>query len=155
MENLGSLLQYFNDGVSDSAILFILVLIDTTLAVSYQIKQRQHLLSSTLLAGLLRNFVLCFMPFLVADIAKYHPRSDTLYQFVAAVLSLYIGYAIIQSILAYTDLWGVKYPDWLKKWLENEIEDKTKKSESDKDTDENVGSNSKKQLDDQSKEGKK
>lgn len=151
MENLNNLLQYFNDGVSDSAILFILVLIDTTLAISYQIKQRQHLLSSTLLAGLLRNFVLCFMPFLVAGIAKYHPRSDTLYQFVAAVLSIYIGYAIIQSILAYTNLWGVKYPDWLKDWLNNEIKDKTKKS---KDVDENVGSNSNSKMDDKSKDGK-
>lgn len=151
MENLNNLLQYFNDGVSDSAILFILVLIDTTLAISYQIKQRQHLLSSTLLAGLLRNFVLCFMPFLVAGIAKYHPRSDTLYQFVAAVLSIYIGYAIIQSILAYTNLWGVKYPDWLKDWLNNEIKDKTKKS---KDVDENVGSNSNSKLDGKSKDGK-
>lgn len=153
MENLNNILQYFNDGVSDSAILFILVLIDTTLAVSYQIKQRQHLLSSTLLAGLLRNFVLCFMPFLVAGIAKYHPRSDTLYQFVAAILSLYIGYAIIQSILAYTDLWGVKYPDWLKSWLESEIEDKTKKSN--KDVDENAITDTNPKLDDQSKEGKK
>lgn len=153
MENLNSLLQYFNDGVSDSAILFILVLIDTTLAVSYQIKQRQHLLSSTLLAGLLRNVVLCFMPSLVAGVSNYHPRSDALYQFVAAVLSIYIGYAIIQSILAYTNLWGVKYPDWLKDWLTSEIQDKTKKT--DKDTDENVGSNSNQQLDDKSSDGKK
>lgn len=155
MENLGNILQYFNDGVSDSAILFILVLIDTTLAISYQIKQRQHLLSSTLLSGLLRNFILCFMPFLVAEIAKYHPRSDTLYQFVAAILSLYIGYAIIQSILAYTDLWGVKYPDWLKNWLQNEIEDKTKKSITNKDEDGNAESNSNQQLDDKSKDVEK
>ena len=152
MENLNNILQYFNDGVSDSAILFILVLIDTTLAISYQIKQRQHLLSSTLLAGLLRNFVLCFMPFLVAGVAKYHPRSDTLYQFVAAVLSIYIGYAIIQSILAYTDLWGVKYPVWLKNWLENEIKDKTKKST--KDVDENAITNTNPKLDDKPKDGK-
>lgn len=152
MENLNNLLQYFNDGVSDSAILFILVLIDTTLAISYQIKQRQHLLSSTLLAGLLRNFVLCFMPFLVAGIAKYHPRSDTLYQFVAAVLSIYIGYAIIQSILAYTDLWGVNYPEWLKNWLENEIKDKTKKSR--EVDDKNANTNANQQLDEKPKDGK-
>lgn len=155
MENLNNILQYFNDGVSDSAILFILVLIDTTLAISYQIKQRQHLLSSTLLAGLLRNFVLCFMPFLVAGVAKYHPRSDTLYQFVAAVLSIYIGYAIVQSILAYTNLWGVKYPDWLKDWLNNEIKDKTKKSNSDKGVDENVKSDTDSKLDDKPKGGQK
>lgn len=153
MENLNNLLQYFNDGVSDSAILFILVLIDTTLAISYQIKQRQHLLSSTLLAGLLRNFVLCFMPFLVAGVAKYHPRSDTLYQFVAAVLSIYIGYAIIQSILAYTNLWGVDYPDWLKDWLNNEIKDKTKKSR--EVDDKNANTNANQKLDDKLKDGQK
>ena len=153
MENLNNLLQYFNDGVSDSAILFILVLIDTTLAISYQIKQRQHLLSSTLLAGLLRNFVLCFMPFLVAGVAKYHPRSDTLYQFVAAVLSIYIGYAIIQSILAYTNLWGVDYPDWLKDWLNNEIKDKTKKSR--EVDDKNANTNANQKLDDKLEDGQK
>lgn len=129
--DLNNLLQLFNDGISDSAILFILVLIDTTLAISYQIKQKQHLLSSTLLAGLLRNFVLCFMPFLVADVAKYHPRSDTLYQFVAAVLSIYIGYAVLQSILAYTKLWGINFPDWLNNWLSSEIKDKEEKGDED------------------------
>lgn len=129
--DLNNLLQLFNDGISDSAILFILVLIDTTLAISYQIKQKQHLLSSTLLAGLLRNFGLCFMPFLVAGVAKYHPRSDTLYQFVAAVLSIYIGYAVLQSILAYTKLWGINFPDWLNNWLSNEIKDKQEKGDKD------------------------
>lgn len=128
---LSNLLQLFNDGISDSAILFILVLIDTTLAISYQIKQKQHLLSSTLLAGLLRNFVLCFMPFLVADVAKYYPRSDTLYQFVAAVLSIYIGYAVLQSILAYTNLWGINFPEWLNNWLSSEIKDKEEKGDKD------------------------
>lgn len=121
-------LSLFNDGISDSGILFILVLIDTTLAVSYQIKQKQHLLSSTLLSGLLRNFVLCFMPFLVHELAAFHPRTDNVYQLIAAVLSVFIGYAVIQSILAYTALWGISYPQWLKDWLSNEIMDKENKN---------------------------
>ena len=121
-------LSLFNDGISDSGILFILVLIDTTLAVSYQIKQKQHLLSSTLLSGLLRNFVLCFMPFLVHELAAFHPRTDNVYQLIAAVLSVFIGYAVIQSILAYTALWGISYPQWLKDWLSNEIIDKENKT---------------------------
>lgn len=121
-------LSLFNDGISDSGILFILVLIDTTLAVSYQIKQKQHLLSSTLLSGLLRNFVLCFMPFLVHELAAFHPRTDNVYQLISAVLSVFIGYAVIQSILAYTALWGISYPQWLKDWLSNEIMDKENKN---------------------------
>lgn len=121
-------LSLFNDGISDSGILFILVLIDTTLAVSYQIKQKQHLLSSTLLSGLLRNFVLCFMPFLVHELAAFHPRTDNVYQLIAAVLSVFIGYAVIQSILAYMAMWGISYPQWLKDWLSNEIMDKENKN---------------------------
>lgn len=121
-------LNLFNDGISDSGILFILVLIDTTLAVSYQIKQKHHLLSSTLLSGLLRNFVLCFMPFLVHELAAFHPRTDNVYQLIAAFLSIFIGYAIIQSILAYVAMWGISYPKWLMDWLSNEIMDKERKN---------------------------
>ena len=114
----------FNDGVSDSGILFILVLVDTCLALSYQVKSGGRLLSSKLLSGLLRNITLCFMPALVYLLAVWHPRSDSVYQMIAVVLSIYIGYAIVQSILAYTNLWGIKYPNWLKTWLESEIKDK-------------------------------
>ena len=64
------------------------------------------------------------MPALVNLLSTWHPRGDSVYQLIASILSIYIGYAIIQSILAYTDLWGIKYPDWLNKWLESEIKDK-------------------------------
>lgn len=133
------LLSMFNDGVSDSGILFILVLVDTCLAISYQIKSGNKLLSNKLLSGLLRNITLCFMPALVHALSVWHPRSDQVYPVIAAVLSVYIGYAILQSILAYTEMWGIKYPEWLNKWLENEIKDKEKKTgmndDSDKDKD--------------------
>lgn len=123
-----NLLSMFNDGVSDSGILFILVLVDTCLAISYQIKSGNKLLSNKLLSGLLRNITLCFMPALVHALSAWHPRSDQVYPVIAAILSVYIGYAILQSILAYTDMWGIKYPEWLNKWLENEIKDKEKKT---------------------------
>ena len=133
-------LSYFNDGITDTGILFILVLVDTALAMSYQIKQKQHLLSSTLLAGLLRNFTLCFMPILVTELSLVHPRSDDLYQLISAVLSVYIGYAIIQSILAYTQLWGINYPNWLKNWLTQEVRSKEGKVEKNDDSDTGTGS---------------
>lgn len=123
-----NLLSMFNDGVSDSGILFILVLVDTCLAISYQIKSGNKLLSNKLLSGLLRNITLCFMPALVHALSAWHPRSDQVYPVIAAILSVYIGYAVLQSILAYTDMWGIKYPEWLNKWLENEIKDKEKKT---------------------------
>lgn len=78
------------------------------------------------------------MPALVHLLAVYHPRTDNIYQMISAVLAVYIGYAIVQSVLAYTDLLGIKYPDWVKNWLKTEIDDKKDKSNSNKD-----GSNNK------------
>ena len=98
------LINIFNDGVSE-------------------------LLSSAMISGLLRNFVLCFMPALVHLLAIYHPRTDGIYQLISAVLSVYIGFAILQSIMAYTDLWGVKYPEWINNWLSGEIKDKVGKGD--------------------------
>ena len=122
-----NIVKLFNDGVSDSGILFILVLIDTTLALTYCLKIKRPILSETMLSGLLRNVILCFMPAAIAWLSVERPRSDDVYGVIAAVLTIYIGYAVIQSILAYTTLWGVKYPDWVNSWLKDEITHKEQK----------------------------
>lgn len=123
-----NLIQYFNDGVSDSGILMILVIVDTVLALSYQLKVKQPIISSRLLSGLLRNVILAVTPSLVTALSVWRPRSDDIYQMLAAILSLFIGYAIIQSILSYVTLWGVKYPKWMTDWLSGEIESKVNKN---------------------------
>lgn len=118
------LVKYFNDGLSDSGILVILVLVDTVLALSYQLKVSRPIISSRLLSGLLRNIILAVMPSLVTALSLWRPRSDDVYQVLAAILSIFIGYAIIQSILSYINLWGVQYPTWLTNWLSGEIKNK-------------------------------
>lgn len=125
--NLTDFVNYFNDGVTDSGILMILVLIDTAVAVSYHYAKGNGFVSNRLLSGLIRNLVLSFMPLLITGISALRPRTDTLYQYLAMILTIYIGYAIIQSILAYTSLWGVKLPSWLNDLLSQEIKDKKNK----------------------------
>lgn len=125
--NLTDFVNYFNDGVTDSGILMILVLIDTAVAVSYHYAKGNGFVSNRLLSGLIRNLVLSFMPSLVTGISAFRPRTDTLYQYLAMILTIYIGYAIIQSILAYMNLWGVKLPSWLNDLLSQEIKDKENK----------------------------
>lgn len=122
--NYEELLKIFNDGVSDSGILFILVLIDTILAITYCFKVKKPILSGELLSGLLRNFLLCFMPIAVAYLSVLRPRVDGVYTLIACILTLFIAYAILQSILAYANLWGLKLPDWLKNIIEGEIKEK-------------------------------
>lgn len=119
--------QYFNDGITDTGILIIFVIIDTVLALSYQLKEKQSIVSSTLLSGLLRNLFLAIVPSLISGLAFLRPRTDDIYQILAAVLSIFIGYGIMQSILSYINLWGVKYPKWLTDWLSGEIDSKIKK----------------------------
>ena len=122
--NYENLLKIFNDGVSDSGILFILVLVDTILALTYCFKVKKPVLSGELLSGLLRNFLLCFMPIAVSYLATLRPRTDGIYALIACILTLFIAYAIMQSILAYTALWGLNLPDWLKNIIEGEIKEK-------------------------------
>ena len=121
-------ITYFNDGISDSGILMILVIVDTVLALSYQLKVRQPIISSRLLSGLLRNVILAVTPSLVTALSIWRPRSDDIYQMLASILSIFIGYAIVQSILSYINLWGVKYPKWMTDWLSGEIESKVTKN---------------------------
>ena len=125
--NLNDFVNYYNDGVTDSGILMILVLIDTAVAVSYHYAKGSGFVSNRLLSGLIRNLVLSFMPSLITGISALRPRTDTLYQYLAMILTIYIGYAIIQSILAYMNLWGVKLPTWLNDLLSQEIKDKENK----------------------------
>lgn len=122
--NYENLLKIFNDGVSDSGILFILVLIDTILAITYCFKTKKPVLSGELLSGLLRNFLLCFMPVAVSYLSVLRPRTDGIYALIACILTLFIAYAIIQSILAYANLWGLNLPNWLKSIIEGEIKEK-------------------------------
>lgn len=125
--NLNDFVSYFNDGVTDSGILMILVLIDTATAVSYHYAKGNGFVSNRLLSGLIRNLILSFMPSLITAISAFRPRTDTLYQYLAMILTIYIGYAIIQSILAYMNLWGIKLPTWLNDLLSQEIKDKQNK----------------------------
>lgn len=132
---INNLINYLNDGITDSGILIILVLIDTTLGITYAIKAKKKLTSTTMLSGMLRNLILAIMPYLVSAMQKIRPRQDDLYPMLSVLLTLFIGVAIIQSILAYCDLWGIKFPAWLENFIKDEINSKANKNKSDNKSD--------------------
>lgn len=124
-----------NNGLSDSAILMLLVLADTILALTYNMKTKGKVLSNEMLSGLLRNFLLSVLPSIINLIAALVPRNDNLYNIIASMFTLLIAFAVVESILAYVHLWGIKYPSWLEKFLLGEIESKeVKKDESKEET---------------------
>ena len=124
---MNDFLNLFADGVTDSSVLSVLVLIDTTLAVSYWFKNGRRILSNTLLSGLFRNVVLALMPSLMQLLSTWHPTSTSsiIYPLVTSIITVYIGFAIIQSIMAYTAMWGIKFPNWLDAIIKQEIQSKT------------------------------
>lgn len=122
---MNEILSFFSDGVTDTSVLLVLVVIDTTLAVSYWFKNGRRILSNTLLSGLLRNVILAQVPSLMQLLSSFHPSSSIIYPLVTSIITVYIGFAIVQSIMAYTAMWGIKFPSWLDAIIKQEIQSKT------------------------------
>lgn len=123
---------YLHGGyVSDSLFLLTLAIIDTVLAVAWRIKQGKPLWSNRLKSGLIFNVALSFLPQIVGvGYNQIHEPSPLLLLTLEAV-TIFIGLAQLQSILANAVLFGIKVPKWAMKWysvlIEPEVEDKKHK----------------------------
>lgn len=119
--------------VSDSLFLLTLAIIDTVLAVAWRIKQGKPLWSNRLKSGLIFNVALSFLPQIVGvAYNQIHEPSHLLLLTIEGV-TLFIGLAQLQSILANAVLFGIKVPKWAMKWysvlIEPEVEEKKHKDE--------------------------
>lgn len=117
--------------VSDSLFLLTLAIIDTVLAVAWRIKKGKPLWSNRLKSGLVFNIVLSFIPQIIGVMYnRIHEPSHLLLVTLEAV-TIFIGLAQLQSILANTVLFGIKVPKWAMKWyqilIEPEVEEKENK----------------------------
>lgn len=119
--------------VSDSLFLLTLAIIDTVLAVAWRIKQGKALWSNRLKSGLIFNVALSFLPQIVGvAYNQLHEPSHLLLLTIEGV-TIFIGLAQLQSILANAVLFGIKVPKWAMKWysvlIEPEVEEKKHKDE--------------------------
>ena len=119
--------------VSDSLFLLTLAIIDTVLAVAWRIKQGKPLWSNRLKSGLIFNVALSFLPQIVGvAYNQLHEPSQLLLLTIEGV-TIFIGLAQLQSILANAVLFGIKVPKWAMKWysvlIEAEVEEKKHKDE--------------------------
>lgn len=123
---------YLHGGyVSDSLFLLTLAIIDTVLAVAWRIKQGKPLWSNRLKSGLIFNVALSFLPQIIGvGYNQIHEPSPLLLLTLEGV-TIFIGLAQLQSILANAVLFGIKVPKWAMKWysvlIEPEVEDKKHK----------------------------
>lgn len=119
--------------VSDSLFLLTLAIIDTVLAVAWRIKKEKPIWSNRLKSGLVFNIALSFLPQIIGVMYnQIHEPSHLLIVTLEAV-TIFIGLAQLQSVLANAVLFGIKVPKWAMKWyqilIEPEVEEKKSKDD--------------------------
>lgn len=119
--------------VSDSLFLLTLAILDTVLAVAWRIKQGKPLWSNRLKSGLIFNVALSFLPQLIGVAYNQIHEPSSLLLLTLEGVTIFIGLAQLQSILANAVLFGIKVPKWAMKWysvlIEREVEEKKHKDE--------------------------
>ena len=119
--------------VSDSLFLLTLAILDTVLAVAWRIKQGKPLWSNRLKSGLIFNVALSFLPQIVGVAYNQIHEPSRLLLLTIEGVTIFIGLAQLQSILANAVLFGIKVPKWAMKWysvlIEPEVEEKKHKDE--------------------------
>lgn len=117
--------------VSDSLFLMTLAIIDTVLAVAWRIKQGKPLCSNRLKSGLIFNVALSFLPQIIGVCYNQIHEPSPLLLITLEGVTIFIGLAQLQSILANAVLFGIKVPKWAMKWysvlIEPEVEEKKHK----------------------------
>lgn len=117
--------------VSDSLFLLTLAIIDTVLAVAWRIKKGEPIWSKRLKSGLIFNVVLSFLPQIIGVTYNQIHEPSPLLLITLEAVTIFIGLAQLQSILANAVLFGIKVPKWAMKWydilIEPEVEEKKHK----------------------------
>lgn len=119
--------------VSDSLLLLSLTIIDTVLAVAWRIKEGKPLWSNRLKSGLIFNVALSFLPQIIGVAYNQIHEPSSLLILTLESVTIFIGLAQLQSILANAVLFGIKVPKWAMKWysvlIGAEVEEKKHKDE--------------------------
>lgn len=119
--------------VSDSLFLLTLAIIDTVLAVAWRIKKGEPIWSKRLKSGLIFNVVLSFLPQIIGVVYNQIHEPSPLLLITLEAVTIFIGLAQLQSILANAVLFGIKVPKWAMKWynilIEPEVEEKKHKDD--------------------------
>ena len=124
--------HYLMNGYTDSGVLFIMVLFDTSLAVAYRLTKHKPINSSTLISGMLRNTTYALMPmFLQALQVLATDDSYILYDIFKLGFTIIGFLGLVPSCSANLKLNGAKIDEWLPKiydlFLKDEVEKKLNK----------------------------
>ena len=109
-------INFFGAGVDQTSILICLALVDTALGVSVKLYNHKPVHSQRFMAGVLHNFLPALIPALLDFFEKMNKHTLPIYQIVSVCLFLFVGYFVIESILANAVLLGLDVAP-LKRWF--------------------------------------
>lgn len=139
MENALNYLFLNLNGATESAILFILLFIDTFLGSKWRKVNNVAITSGGGLNGLKTNIPLALMPICIwaftvlISVVPNHIGgrvfvfNPIIFDGISFIITLFIGNFMLKSILANAKLAGFDIPDWLIKWFEDEYHVKLQK----------------------------
>ena len=124
--------HYLMNGYTDSGVLFIMVLFDTSLAIAYRITKHKPINSSTLISGMLRNTTYALMPMFLQGLQVLATDDSYILYDIFKLGFTIIGFlGLVQSCSANLKLNGAKIDKWLPKiydlFLKDEVEKKLNK----------------------------
>ena len=124
--------HYLMNGYTDSGVLFIMVLFDTSLAIAYRITKHKPINSSTLISGMLRNTTYALMPMFLQGLQVLATDDSYILYDIFKLGFTIIGFlGLVQSCSANLKLNGAKIDEWLPKiydlFLKDEVEKKLNK----------------------------
>lgn len=128
---IDQIFSYLTDGVTDTFLLMILVVIDTVLGFSQAIRNNKRITSKTLISGVVTNFILTLIPSAIFTIGFRSTANITFLNWLSAGYTIILAYGIIQSIMGNMNLLGIKLPNAIIKWLSDELDDKEHKNNKD------------------------
>lgn len=109
---IDEIFKYLADPVNDSSVLFVLVVLDTILGVSWRIAKSKPIISNILFSGLVRNLGCACLP-LILHFFNYLSNDSTLFNVVIPLFGFAIFCGLLQSVIANAVLCGVKIPPFL------------------------------------------
>lgn len=134
LDMLKNVLGYITSGYDFTILLLVMICIDFILGIRWRVAKNQSILSHAFIGGLLTNITAGLLPAileLVNHLSFHTP--NPVFEYAAAFISICIGLAMAQSIIANWKLSGYPTPafldDFINKYIQPEMSSKQVRSD--------------------------
>lgn len=131
MQLFKTILSWCGTGYDETAVLFVLMIFDSILGVSWRFRRKRFMISSTAVNGIIRNTLTCLLPSLLELIRMELDHHSLIFRIISLLISIIIGFTLLQSICANLKMNGVDLPQIIEnifgEAIQAELDDKEKR----------------------------